>query len=159
MQQRSGLGRAYWEDVAVGEVVPFGKKTVTREEIIDFARSFDPQPFHLDDEAAGSSMVGKLFASGWHSCAMLMRMLADEVLNNAASQGSPGMEEVRWLKPVFPGDELSARYTCLSKRLLSSRPGIGVCQMLFEMLNQDGDVVMTWKASQFLGTAAAGADR
>jgi acyl dehydratase len=140
----------HWEDVVTGESVSFGAVTVTRDQIIEFARAFDPQPFHLDDEAARHSIVGHLFASGWHSCALMMRMLADEVLNKSASLGSPGMEEVKWLKPVLPDDRLSGRYTCLSKRRLASRPKVGVCQMLIEMVNQNGDVVMTWKSSQFL---------
>ncbi len=138
----------YWEDVTVGQTVAFGRKQVTKDEIIGFARAFDPQPFHLDEEAAEASMVGRLCASGWHSCAMLMRMLADDVLANAAGLGSPGLDEVRWLKPVFPGDGLTVRYICTSKRELKSRPGVGICQMLFEMLNQNGEVVMTWDVAQ-----------
>lgn len=150
MQQETSSRSLYWEDVTIGETVAFGRKHVTREEIIAFAQAFDPQPFHLDDEAAKESMVGRLCASGWHSCAMLMRMLADDVLAQAAGLGSPGLEEVRWLKPVFPGDEFTARYTCTSKRVLKSRPGVGLCQILFELLNQNGEVVMTWDAAQLL---------
>jgi len=100
--------------------------------------------------------VGRLFASGWHSCAIFMRMMADEVLGKAASLGSPGVEEVRWLKPVLPGDRLTGRYTCLSKRRLASKPQTGLCQMLYEMVNQNGDVVMSWNATQFLRTRTAG---
>lgn len=150
MQQQTASKTQYWDDVTVGKTVPFGRYVVSKEEIIAFARAFDPQPFHLDEEAAKSSLIGRLCASGWHSCAMLMRMLADDVLANAASLGSPGLEEVKWLKPVFPGDELTARYTCTSKRVLKSRPGVGICQILFEMLNQHGEVVMTWNAAQLL---------
>jgi acyl dehydratase len=149
MQQRSQTDLLHFEDIAVGETVPFGRKVVSRDEIVEFARAFDPQPFHLDEEAAKHSLIGRLCASGWHSCAMLMRMLTDEVLNKSASLGSPGMEEVKWLKPVFPGDVLSGRYTCTAKRVLGSRPEVGLCHVLFEMLNQDGDVVMTWNSSQF----------
>lgn len=141
--------KLYWDDITVGETVPFGRKVVSRDEIIGFAQAFDPQPFHLDEEAAKNSMVGRLFASGWHSCVMLMRMLVDEVLASAAGLGSPGISETKWLKPVFPGDELTARYTCTSKRELRSRPGVGVCQFLFEMLNQNGEVVMTWDVAQY----------
>lgn len=141
-------GSLHWEDVIVGQTVAFGRKRVTKDEIIGFARAFDPQPFHIDEAAAEASMIGRLCASGWHSCAMLMRMLVDDVLANAAGLGSPGMDEVKWLKPVFPGDELTARYTCTSKRVLKSRPGVGICQMLFEMLNQNGEVVMTWDVAQ-----------
>lgn len=148
--QETAVKPLHWEDVTVGETVTFGRKHVTEDEIVDFARAFDPQPFHLSEESAKDSMIGRLCASGWHSCAMLMRMLADDVLAKAAGLGSPGLEEVKWLKPVFPGDELTARYTCTSKRALRSRPGVGLCQMLFEMLNQNGEVVMTWDAAQLL---------
>ncbi len=157
MQQRPQHLIAHWEDIPVGETISFGRKTVSRDEIVEYARAFDPQPFHLDDEAAAASLIGRLCASGWHSCAMMMRMVADDVLNRAASLGSPGMEEVKWLKPVFPGDELSGRYTCLSKRVLTSRPEVGLCQMLFEMLNQRGEVVMTWNTSQFIRVRHPGA--
>lgn len=151
MNSTGERGKISWEDIVVGQTTAFGRTTVTREEIIAFAQAFDPQPFHLDDEAAKSSMVGRLCASGWHSCAMMMRMVADEFLNTAASLGSPGMDDVKWMKPVFPGDILSGRYTCQSKRVLSSRPHVGLCQMLFETLNQDNDVVMTWSIAQLIG--------
>jgi acyl dehydratase len=157
MSERSQTALIHFEDIVVGATVPFGRKVVSKNEIIAFARAFDPQPFHLDEEAAKSSLIGHLCASGWHSCAMLMRMLADEVLNKAASLGSPGLEEVKWLKPVFPGDVLTARYTCTAKRVLGSRPGVGLCQVLFEMLNQDGDVVMTWTGSQLFKVRTPGA--
>jgi acyl dehydratase len=156
MPERSQTPLIYFEDIVVGETMPFGRKVVGKDEIIAFARAFDPQPFHLDEEAAKSSLIGRLCASGWHSCAMLMRMLADEVLNKAASLGSPGLDEVKWLRPVFPGDELTGRYTCTGKRVLASRPGVGLCQVLFEMLNQDSDVVMTWSGSQFFKVRAPG---
>lgn len=141
----------HWEDVIVGETVAFGRMSVSREEIIAFASAFDPQPFHLDDDAAKDTVIGRLFASGWHSCAMFMRMVADDIMSSAAGLGSPGLEEVKWLKPVFPGDELTGRYTCTSKRELKSRPGVGLCQLFFEMLNQQGEVVMTWNVAQLFG--------
>jgi acyl dehydratase len=157
MSERSQTPLVHFEDIVVGETLPFGRKIVSKDEIIAFARAFDPQPFHLDEEAAKTSLIGRLCASGWHSCAMLMRMLADEVLNKGASLGSPGLEEVKWLKPVLPGDVLTARYTCTAKRVLASRPGVGLCNMLFEMLNQDGEVVMTWAGSQLFKVRAPGA--
>lgn len=141
----------HWEDVIVGETVAFGRMSVSREEIIAFASAFDPQPFHLDDEAARDTVIGRLFASGWHSCAMFMRMVADDIMSSAAGLGSPGLEEVKWLKPVFPDDELTGRYTCTAKRELKSRPGVGLCQLFFEMLNQHGEVVMTWNVAQLFG--------
>lgn len=144
----------FWEDVVVGETVPFGRRAVSKEEIVAFAGAFDPQLLHLDEEAAKDSLIGRLCASGWHSCAMFMQMIVEGVLHSAAGLGSPGLEEVKWLKPVFPGDELTGRYTCTSKRVLRSRPGVGLCEILFEMLNQHGEVVMTWEAAQLLGLRA-----
>lgn len=149
---RSQDAKLYFEDFALGQPVAFGRTVVTKDEIVAFATVFDPQPLHLDEDAARSSVIGRLCASGWHSCAILMRMLTDELLNKASSLGSPGMEEVKFLKPVFPGDALSARYTCLERRELKSRPDVGVCRMLFEMLNQRGDVVLSWDTSQFFAT-------
>ncbi|MGH6815834.1 MAG: MaoC family dehydratase [Hyphomicrobiaceae bacterium] len=142
--------KLHYEDVVAGRTVTFGRKVVTKEEIVAFARTFDPQPFHLDEEAAKTSMVGRLCASGWHSCTMLMRMLADDVLGHAAALGSPGVEQAKWMKPVVPGDVLSARYTCLDKRPLRSRPGVGICRLSIEMLNRNGETVMSWETSQFL---------
>ena len=92
----------FWEDFTVGETVAFGHKQVTREEIIAFASEFDPQPFHLDEAAARETLLGGLAASGWHSCAMLMRLICDDYLSEAAGMGGPGVEDVRWLKPVRP---------------------------------------------------------
>lgn len=150
----------HFEDLVVGQIIPFGRKRVTKEEIVAFASAYDPQPIHLDEDVAKQSIVGGLCASGFHSCAMLMRMLADDVLNRATSLGSPGMDEVKWLKPVRPGDELTARYTCTSKRVLGSRPDVGLAPVTFEMLNQASDVVMIWMSNQLLrvrhpGTAVA----
>lgn len=140
--------KMHYEDIEVGATVAFGRKLVTREEIVAFASAFDPQPFHLDEAAARHSLIGRLCASGWHTCAMLMRMLADDVLANAAGLGAPGVDETRFLKPVFPGDTLTARYTCTAKRLLKSRPNVGMCHMLFELMNQSGEVVLTWTTPQ-----------
>jgi len=143
--------RHYYEDLVEGRTVSLGSTTVTKEEIIAYARAFDPQPLHLDEAAAKKSMIGRLCASGWHSCAILMRLLCDGYLLDAASLGSPGLEEVRFLKPVFPGDRLSLRYICNSKRMLASRPNVGLARILFEMLNQDGDTVLTWDTNQLMG--------
>ncbi len=138
----------YFEDIIVGRVVALGETTVSRQDIIAFARAYDPQPMHLDEEAAKASIVGRLCASGWHSCAILMRLICDGFLLHAASLGSPGMEEVKFLKPVFPDDRLSGRFTCTSKRVLVSRPNVGLARMLFEMLNGAGDVVLSWDTNQ-----------
>jgi acyl dehydratase len=138
----------YYEDIVVGSTQQLGSTSVSKADIIAFARAFDPQPLHLDEEAARATMVGQLCASGWHSCAILMRLICDGFLLNAASLGSPGMEEVRFLKPVFPDDQLSGRFTCNSKRTLASRPNVGICRVLFEMTNGDGEVVLSWDTNQ-----------
>lgn len=138
------------EDVEIGRTVSFGRKEVSKEEIIRFARSFDPQLIHLDEEAAKKSIVGGLCASGFHSCAIMMRMLADDVLNQSTSLGSPGIDDVRWIRPVRPGDVLSARFVCTEKRVLSSRPTVGLSKITFEMINQNGETAMTWASNQLL---------
>lgn len=141
----------YWEDFEVGRTVPLGAKPVTRQEIIAFATEFDPQPFHLDEAAARDTPLGGLAASGWHSCAMLMRMICDGFLVNSSSLGSPGLDEVKWLAPVRPGDVLEARYTCLESRPSGSRPNVGICRLHYEVLNQHGQAVMTWDCTQLFG--------
>lgn len=148
--------RIHYEDIEVGRSLTFGRKVVAKDEIIEFALAFDPQPFHTSEEAAKETHIGELIASGWHSCGMLMRMICDHFLNDAASQGSPGMEEVRWLKPVRPGDVVTGRYTCTAKRVLKSRPEVGMCQTLFEMLNQNDEVVMTWDSAQLVRLRSPG---
>jgi len=133
----------YWEDFSVGSVREFGATLVTREAVLAFARDFDPQPFHLDDAAAEASLFGRLAASGWHTCAMAMRMLCDGYLLDSASLGSPGMDNIRWHAPVYPGDVLSARSTVLDARPMASRPGVGLVQAKSEVLNQHGVVVLS----------------
>ena len=132
-----------FEDFTPGDTSTFGHCPVTREAILEFAREFDPQPFHLDDAAAKRSLLGGLSASGWHTAGMLMRMIAQGFLNNSASLGAPGIRSVKWLKPVRPGDVLSARRTLLGKRISQSRPELGFLDWQFEVLNQHGEVVMT----------------
>ena len=124
-------------------------KLVTREETIAFAREFDPQPMHLDDAAAARSLLGGIAASGWHTCAMLMRMIWDGYLHDAAGLGSPGLKEVRWLKPVKPGDTLTASYTVTDARVSAKRPDLGIVQVFYELRNQTGVPVMTWDCTQF----------
>ena len=137
----------YWEDFAQGSVREFGGKTVTRKEVLAFAREFDPQPFHLDDEAAAAHpMFGRLAASGWHTGAMVMRMMCDAYLTKAASLGSPGLDKLQWLKPVYPGDELHVRLTVLEARPLHSKPHIGLVKSRWETfarrLNSDDEAVL-----------------
>jgi acyl dehydratase len=133
----------YWEDFKVGEVEQIGAKRVERDEIIAFARQYDPQSFHVDEEAAKRSMYGGLIASGWHTCAMVMRMMCDAYLLDSDSVGSPGIDNVKWLKPVRPGDTISARRTTLETRASKSKPDIGIVSNLWEVFNQDGEMVMS----------------
>ena len=155
-------GLWHHEDFAIGETLTLGSRRVTKAEIIAFARAYDPQPIHLDEESAKHSMVGGLCASGFHTCGLLMRILCDEILNRSTSLGSPGVDAVKWLIPVRPDDTLSARLTCTEKRNLSSRPDVGISKMLFELLNQHNAVVMSWNSTQFMrrrspGTGSASA--
>jgi acyl dehydratase len=133
----------YFEDFRVGEVRESGPRTVTREEMLAFARVYDPQPFHVDEAAATRTIYGGLIASGWLTVAIMMRQLWDTLLKDAVSLGSPGADEVRWLKPVRPGDTLHARFTIVEAIPSRSKPDRGVLRTLTEMLNQHGEIVMT----------------
>jgi acyl dehydratase len=145
----------YWEDFVVGSVAEYGPRLVTREEIIAFAAEFDPQPMHMDEDFARATMLGGLAASGWHTCAIGMRLIADGFILQSASMGAPGVDEVRWLKPVRPGDELTLRGTVLDARPLKSRPEWGLVRFRFEMLNQAGELMMTQDNVNFFGRRAA----
>jgi acyl dehydratase len=140
----------YFEDFPPGEVAEYGDRLVTAEEIVEFAREFDPQPFHVDAEAAKDSQAGTLIASGWHTGVMLMRMNCDEFLLRAASEGAPGAEEVRWVRPVRPGDRLRVRRTTVGARPSQSRPGMGIVDFAFDVFNQNGETVMTQRNAAFL---------
>jgi acyl dehydratase len=133
----------YFEDLPVGWSETFGPVTVTKESLLAFAREYDPQPFHADEEAAKDTFAGTLIASGWQTCALTMRMLAEGLLLHATSMGAPGIDELRWLKPVLPGDALRARFTVTDARESKSRPGIGLLQFATEILNQRDEAVMT----------------
>jgi acyl dehydratase len=135
--------RLYWEDFPAGHVMAFGATAVTREAVLAFAQQFDPQPFHTDEEAARESLFGGLCASGWHTCAMTMRMMCDAYLLDCASLGSPGIDALRWLKPVFPGDTLHARLEVLQARPMNSRPGVGLVQSRWTVFNQHDEAVLT----------------
>jgi acyl dehydratase len=149
------MPKYYWEDFAVDSVEDYGPKLVTREEIIAFASQFDPQPMHLDEEAARATMLGGLAASGWHSCAMLMRMMCDWFVLDSASWGGPGVEEVRWLKPVRAGDRLMLRRKILEKRISKSRPEMGFVKFHYTFINQDGEAAMTLVTPMMVGLRAA----
>ena len=135
--------RYYWEDFTVGRVIRLGSTSVARDETLAFARQFDPQPFHLDDAAAEASLFKKLSASGWHTCAMTMRLMCDGYLNDSAGLGSPGIDELRWLKPVYPGDTITAEMTVLEARVMNSKPHVGLVLSRWRVFNQDGADVMT----------------
>ena len=133
----------YFEDYRVGEAFEFGDYPITEEEIVDFASRYDPQPFHLDKEAAKGSIFGGLIASGWMTGSVMMRMLVDHLISPVSSMGSPGLDELRWLLPVRPGDRLRMRVTVLDSRRSQTKPDRGVVQFLQEAMNQDDEVVMT----------------
>lgn len=141
----------YWEDFRVGETVAMGSHTFAAEEMIDFAHKFDPQPFHIDPVAARNSYFGGLIASGWHTCAIAMRLLCDNYINRSASLGSPGIENVRWLKPVHAGDTISYRRLVLEARPSNSRPDMGLVKSRTEALNQRGEMVMTFEGWGMFG--------
>ncbi|NTV63595.1 MAG: MaoC family dehydratase [Oscillochloris sp.] len=142
----------YFDDYVAGSVHNFGPITVSEDEVIAFARRYDPQDFHTDPELARESIYGGLIASGWHTAAMMMRLLVDEYLSSVASLGSPGIDDLRWLQPVRPGDLLSVRVFILEARRSQSRPDRGVVRSAIEVCNQDGTVVMTMNAVNFFLT-------
>jgi acyl dehydratase len=133
----------YWEDFPAGETVEMGTHTFTEAEIIAFAKQFDPQPFHIDAEAAKNSFFKGLIASGWHTCSVAMRLMVDKYVGRSASLGSPGLDNIRWLAPVRAGDTITYRRKTLAVRPSESKPGIGLVQSRWEATNQRGEVVMT----------------
>lgn len=144
------IDQRYFEDYIPGAVHEFGPITVEEAEIISFAKRFDPQPFHTDPEAAKKSVYGGLIASGWHSASLMMRLFVDHYLSRVSSLGSPGLDQLRWLEPVRPGDTLSVRVTVTEARRSRSKPDRGILHSYCETLNQHGKVVMTMKALNLL---------
>ena len=143
----SDQGLVYFEDLKIGAKASFGRYEVTREEVIDFASKYDPQPFHLSDEAAAQTHFGRISASGWHTCAMVMRMLVDNITEKRqAGLGSPGLDELRWLKPVYPGDVLRVETELVSKKQSQSRPEMGSFQSVVSVFNQEGVKVCSMKS-------------
>jgi acyl dehydratase len=133
----------YFEDLAVGQTASFGAYRVTREEVLEFARKYDPQPFHLSDEAAAETHFGRLAASGWHTCAMTMAMLVENLATHQqAGLGSPGVDELRWLKPVYPGDTLRVESEIVDVTPSRSKPDIGSFRSQVRVFNQDDFVVL-----------------
>ncbi|WP_294218568.1 MaoC family dehydratase [uncultured Sphingomonas sp.] len=143
----------YFEDLQVGAASSFGAYRVTREEVMEFAARYDPQPFHLSDEAAAATHFGRLSASGWHTCAMTMAMLVENLkAHRQAGLGSPGIDQLRWLKPVYPGDTLRCETEVLEKRRSESRPEMGIFKSRLTVFNQDDIAVMTMVSNGLIAT-------
>ena len=140
-----------FEDFVVGQSREFGHRVVDKAEGLAFAAAYDPQPLHLDEDAANASVLGGLSVSGWHTCAMVMRMMCDDYLLDSTSQGSPGIDNLRWLKPVRPGDTLRVRMTVQETKASKSRPQIGLVRSAWEVLNQKDEVVMTMEGWGMFG--------
>ncbi|WP_375290363.1 MaoC family dehydratase [Qipengyuania sp.] len=133
----------YFEDIEIGRRQSFGRYDVTREEVIDFASKYDPQAFHLDDEAAAATHFSRLSASGWHTCAMTMRMLVENMKTESqAGLGSPGIDNLQWKKPVYPGDTLRVETEVIEKRRSKNRPDMGLFKSRCRVFNQDDIVVL-----------------
>lgn len=147
----------HFEDYVPGTVVEVGPIAVSEAEVIDFGRRFDPQPFHVDPAQAAQSPFGGLIASGWHTGSLMMRLLVDHFLPRTAGLGSPGLDELRWLAPVRPGDALSVRITVLEANRSRSKPDRGMVRTLIEVLNQRREVVMTVKAMTLIRCRTAAA--
>ena len=141
----------WWEDFRVGDTTEMGRHTFTEEEILSFGRQFDPQPFHADPAAAGESVFGGLIASGWHTCAVGMRLMVQNYLRRTVSLGSPGIDNIRWLKPVRAGDTLVYRRTVVESRASTTRKGVGLVKHRWEALNQAGELVLTMEGWGLFG--------
>ncbi len=141
--------KLHWEDFQPGAVAVYGPRLVTREEIVGFAAEFDPQPMHLDEAAASATLLGGLGASGWHTCCLLMRIIADGFILNSSSMGGPGIDEVRWLKPLRPGTSIRVRASVLDTRASASRPDMGLVKFLFEVIDE-ADVTLTTLATTLM---------
>ncbi|SVC50645.1 uncharacterized protein METZ01_LOCUS303499 [marine metagenome] len=136
------MSKIYFDDFEVGQTIELGSCTVTKEEIIEFALKFDPQPFHINEKEAAETIYGGLIASGWHTGSLFMRLLYDGLLSRAASMGSPGQDEMRWVRPVRPGDTLSARGVIEEKIPSRSKPDRGLVRTTYQVFNQEGLEVM-----------------
>lgn len=147
----------YFEDIAVGTRSSFGSYQVTREEVMEFASRYDPQPFHLSDEAAAQTHFGRISASGWHTCAMVMSMIVENLKHNKqAGLGSPGVDELRWLKPVYPGDTLRCETEVIEKRQSQSRPEMGIFKSRMTVFNQNDVAVMSMISNGLISTRPVG---
>jgi acyl dehydratase len=151
------LPKYYFEDFTPGQTIEHGPRLITREEIVAFAAQFDPQPMHLDEDSGRNSLLGGLGASGWHSCGIMMRMIYDAFLHDAASMGAGGVDEVQWLRPIRPGDKLTLRGKVLESRPSRSRPEMGILHVRYELYNSHGEHVMTMLTPQMLYRRNSGA--
>jgi acyl dehydratase len=145
------MARLHYEDFAEGSVQKFGPRSITRDEIVAYAREFDSQPMHLDEEAAKKSLLGGLSASGWHTCCFMFRMMYDYLLKDSASLGSPGIEETKWLRPVRPDVPLTLRLEILDKRISKSRPEMGLVRMRAQLLDPSGAPVIDQTSTLLVG--------
>jgi acyl dehydratase len=146
----------YFEDFEPGQDIDLGTRTVTEDEIVAFARAYDPQPFHVDHDAAAQSIYGGVIASGWHTCAMMMRLVVDGLLGRSSSMGSPGLEGVRWLAPVRAGDTLNVRYRTVQVKASASKPDRGVVWSMWVAVNQHGETVCTIEGMGMFGRRPGG---
>lgn len=149
----------YFEDYVPGTVHEFGSIAVDEEEVLEFGRRYVPLSYHIDKEAAKQSIYGGVIASGWHTAALMMRIYTENYLSKVANLGSPGGDELRWDKPVFPGDELSVRATVLEARRSESRPNRGIVRTFIEVLNQKNEVVMSMKMVNFVRCRGSDKDK
>ena len=150
-------GMLYYEDIAIGTRSSFGHYEVTMEEVTEFAGKYDPQPFHLDQEAAAQTHFGRISASGWHTCAMTMAMMVENMKTNAqAGLGSPGVDKLRWIKPVYPGDTLRVETEVLEKRRSRSRPEMGIFKSRGTTFNQHDEPVLTMVSNGLIRTREPG---
>ena len=153
------MPQLYWEDFHPGRVFVHGPRRLPRDQMIEFAREFDPQPMHLDEEAAKATMMGGLCASGWYVCCIMMRMCADSFVLDSSSMGAPGVDEVKWLLPIRPDDQLHLRATVLESRASNSRPDMGFVRFSFELFNGAREPVMILNTSLMMGRRQPGAGR
>jgi acyl dehydratase len=150
------MGERWFEDYAVGMTAEYGSIGVDEDEVVDFGRRYDPQPFHVDREAAADSPYGGLIASGWHTCALMMRLFAQEYLSPVSSLGSPGVDELRWIAPVRPGDELVLRVTVEDARVSRTKPDRGLVRTRIELIDTRGAAVLRMTAMNLIRTRPAG---
>lgn len=142
----------HYEDIELGRSLPLGSRTITAEEIVAFARLYDPQPFHLDEEAARATPLRGLAASGWHTASLMMRLYVDGLLSGMASMGSPGIEQLDWFAPVRPGDTLTGTFIAVGKRVSKTRPDMGLLSIVIHLDNQHGTRVLEMRATALCAT-------